>query len=36
MTLRRSGMNILVKGKAVHFDGRYLHVELEDGGLIIT
>lgn len=29
-------MNILVKGKAVHFDDRFLHVELEDGRLIST
>jgi len=29
-------MNILVKGKSVHFDDRYLHVELEDGRLIST
>jgi hypothetical protein len=29
-------MNTLAKGKAVHFDDRYLHVELEDGRLIST
>jgi hypothetical protein len=29
-------MNILTKGKAVHFDDRYLHVELEDGRVILT
>ena len=29
-------MNISVKGKSVHFDDRYLHVELEDGRLIST
>ncbi len=29
-------MNISVKGKAVHFDDRYLHVELEDGRIILT
>ena len=29
-------MNILVKGKAIHFDDRYLHVELEDGRAILT
>jgi len=29
-------MNTLVKGKSVHFDDRYLHVELEDGRLIST
>jgi hypothetical protein len=29
-------MNILTKGKAVHFDDRYLHVELEDGRIIST
>ena len=29
-------MNILVKGKSVHFDDRFLHVELEDGRLIST
>jgi hypothetical protein len=26
----------LVKGKSVHFDDRYLHVELEDGRIIST
>ena len=29
-------MSILIKGKAVHFDDRYLHVELEDGRVILT
>ena len=29
-------MSTLVKGKSVHFDDRYLHVELEDGRLIST
>ena len=29
-------MNTLVKGKDVHFDDRYLHVELEDGWVIST
>jgi hypothetical protein len=29
-------MNTSVKGKSVHFDDRYLHVELEDGRLIST
>jgi hypothetical protein len=29
-------MNISVKGKSVHFDDRYLHVELEDGRAILT
>jgi len=29
-------MNILVKGKSVHFDDRYLHVEIEGGRLIST
>ena len=29
-------MNTLIKGKSVHFDDRYLHVELEDGRLIST
>ena len=29
-------MNISVKGKSVHFDDRYLHVELEDGRIILT
>ena len=29
-------MNTLVKGKSVHFDDRYLHVELEDGRIIST
>jgi Protein of unknown function (DUF2442) len=29
-------MSILIKGKSVHFDGRHLHVELEDGRVILT
>ncbi len=29
-------MNISVKGKSVHFDDRYLSVELEDGRMILT
>ena len=29
-------MSVLIKGKAVHFDDRYLHVELEDGRVILT
>jgi len=29
-------MSISVKGKSVHFDDRYLHVELEDNRLIST
>lgn len=29
-------MSTLHKGKAVHFDDRYLHVELEDGRVILT
>ena len=29
-------MNTLVKGKSVHFDDRHLHVELEDGRIILT
>jgi len=29
-------MSILAKGKSVHFDDRYLHVELEDGRIILT
>jgi hypothetical protein len=29
-------MNISVKGKSVHFDDRYLSVELEDGRVILT
>ena len=29
-------MSTSVKGKSVHFDDRYLHVELEDGRLIST
>ena len=29
-------MSILIKGKEVHFDDRYLHVELEDGRIILT
>jgi hypothetical protein len=29
-------MSFLLKGKSVHFDDRYLHVELEDGRVILT
>ncbi|MCX7084933.1 MAG: DUF2442 domain-containing protein [Methylococcales bacterium] len=29
-------MSILIKGKTVHFDDRYLHVELDDGRIILT
>ncbi|WP_374090517.1 DUF2442 domain-containing protein [Methylomicrobium lacus] len=29
-------MTILAKGKSVHFDDRYLQVELEDGRIIFT
>ncbi len=29
-------MNTLIKGKTVHFDDRYLHVELDDGRVILT
>jgi hypothetical protein len=29
-------MNGTLKGKAVHFDDRHLHVELEDGRVIST
>jgi hypothetical protein len=29
-------MSILIKGKLVHFDGRHLHVELEDDCVILT
>lgn len=29
-------MNTLIKGREVHFDDRYLHVELEDGRVIST
>jgi hypothetical protein len=29
-------MTGFVKGKSVHFDDRYLHVELEDGRVIST
>jgi len=29
-------MSILIKGKSVHVDDRYLHVELEDGRIILT
>lgn len=29
-------MNTLIKGKTVHFDDRYLHVELNDGRIILT
>ena len=31
-----NGMSTLLKGKSVHFDDRYLHVELEDGRIILT
>jgi hypothetical protein len=34
--LRENGMNTLTKGKLVHFDDRYLHVELEDERIIST
>jgi len=33
--LRESGMNILA-GNSIHFDDRYLHVELTDGRIIST
>jgi hypothetical protein len=29
-------MNTLIKGKSIHFDDRYLHVELEDERVIST
>lgn len=29
-------MSILIKGKTVHFDDRYLHVELTDGRVILN
>lgn len=29
-------MSTLVKGKAVHFDDKYLKVELDDGRIILT
>jgi len=29
-------MTTLTKGKAVHFDDQHLHVELEDGRVILT
>jgi hypothetical protein len=29
-------MNISIKGKSVCFDNKYLHVELEDGRVILT
>jgi len=29
-------MNISIKGRCLHFDDRYLHVELEDGRIIST
>jgi hypothetical protein len=29
-------MSISIKGKSVHFDDRYLHVELEDSRVILT
>ena len=35
-SLKGNGMSILIKGKAVHFDDRYLHVELDDGRIILT
>jgi hypothetical protein len=35
MNSRTNGMSSL-KGKAVHFDERYLHIELEDGRIIST
>ncbi len=31
-----NGMNISAKGKSVRFDDQYLHVELEDGRIILT
>ena len=36
MHSRQSGMIGSVKGKTVHFDDRYLHVELDDGRVIST
>lgn len=36
MSLGDGGMNTLTKGKSVHFDDRYLTVELEDGRIIST
>jgi hypothetical protein len=36
MNLRENGMSILAKGKSVHFDDRYLQVELEDDRIILT
>ena len=35
-SLKGYGMNGLIKGKEVHFDDRYLHVELQDGRIIST
>jgi hypothetical protein len=35
-SLRGDGMSILPKGKSVHFDDRYLRVELDDGRVILT
>ncbi len=29
-------MSTLIKGKSVHFDDKYLHVELNDGRVILT
>jgi len=29
-------MNTLIRGKSVHFDDRYLHIELEDERIIST
>jgi hypothetical protein len=29
-------MNISIKGKSVGFDNKYLHVELEDGRIVLT
>ena len=36
MNSKGGGMNTSIKGKSVHFDDRYLHVELEDGRIIST
>lgn len=35
MTSKKNGKNFL-KGKSVHFDEDYLHVELKDGRIIST
>jgi hypothetical protein len=36
MNSGEGGMSTLTKGKSVKFDERYLHVELDDGRVILT